>query len=272
MNLKRLAADGILVEYGRVLPGEGQSRTPGNAIGVAFTPQRRAAWSVGNDKRLSGEIAPSSVFVTPAEGLEWHAWDLTSDSIEIWLDPEKLSELSHRHGGPSEIEFDLRDRIRDPIIVDIAARIRRLLCGERPSVEGLAEIGQELSEHFLRRYHGVRIPHALRPLDERRLKRVIDFIEAHLGSSLSLDRLADVAAMSPFHFARSFKAATGSTPHAFVLARRVERAAALIRMSPVPIASAAAATGFVSLPHFRRHFRDHWGLAPGDFARVAATN
>src|SRR5215213_7145097 len=108
MNLKRLAADGIMAEYGRMLPGEGHSRTPGNAIGVAFTPQRRAAWSVGGDKRLSGEIAPSSVFVTPAEGLEWHAWDLTSDSIEIWLDPEKLSELSHRHGGPSRVGFDLR--------------------------------------------------------------------------------------------------------------------------------------------------------------------
>jgi AraC family transcriptional regulator len=270
MNLKRLAAEGIMAEYGRVLPGEGHSRTPGNAIGVAFTPQRRAAWSVG-DKRLSGEIAPSSVFVTPAEGLEWHSWNLTSDSIEIWLDPDKLSDLSSEHGGPSRIGFDLHDRIRDPIIVDIAARIRRVLCTEDPSSDALAELGRELGAHFLRRYFGLRIAHTVRALDERRLKRVIDFIDEHLASSLSLERLADVAAMSPFHFARSFKAATGSPPHAFVLARRVERAAALIRMSPVPIASAAAATGFASLPHFRRHFRDHWGLAPGEFARVAAS-
>jgi AraC family transcriptional regulator len=270
MNLKRLAADGIMAEYGRMLPAEGQSRTPGNAIGVAFTPQRRAAWSVGDNKRLSGEIAPSSVFITPAEGLEWHSWDLISDSIEIWLDPDTLSALSHEHGGPSHVAFDLYDRIRDPVIIDIAARIRRLLCSRDPSTDALADLGRELGEHYLRRYVGVPVPHALRPLDERRLKRVVDFIEEHLGTSLSLDRLAGVAAMSPFHFARSFKAATGSPPHAFVLARRVERAAALLRLSPVPIASAAAATGFASLPHFRRHFRDHWGLAPGDFARAAA--
>jgi AraC family transcriptional regulator len=269
MNLKRLAADGIVAEYGRMLPGEGQSRTPGNAIGVAFTPQRRAAWSVGGDKRLGGEIAPSSVLITPAEGLEWHAWDLTSDSIEIWLDREKLSELSFEHGGPAHIEFDLHDRIRDPIIVDIAARIRRLLCMEGPSPDRLAEIGQELSEHFLRRYVDVRISHKVRPLDQRRLSRVLDFIDADVGASLTVDQLAGVAAMSPFHFARSFKAATGSSPHAFIVARRMDRAAALLRLPALPVADAAEATGFVSLPHFRRHFRDHWGMAPGDFARVA---
>jgi AraC family transcriptional regulator len=268
MNLNRLTADGILAEYGRVAPGEGHSRTPGNAIGVAFTPQHSAAWSVG-DMRLSGEIAPCSVFITPTEGLEWHNWDLTSDSIEIWLDRQKLSDLSSRHGGPARVEFDLHDRVRDPIVVDIAARIRRLLCLERPSTERLAALGHELSEHYLRRYVGVRISRRVRPLDERRLERVLDFIDERVDSSLTLDRLADVAAMSPFHFARSFKAATGSSPHAFIVARRMDRAAALLRVS-VSVARAAEATGFVSLPHFRRHFRDHWGIAPGEFARAAA--
>jgi AraC family transcriptional regulator len=232
MNLNRLTADGILAEYGRVAPGEGHSRTPGNAIGVAFTPQHSAAWSVG-DMRLSGEI------------------------------------LSSRHGGPARVEFDLHDRVRDPIVVDIAARIRRLLCLERPSTERLAALGHELSEHYLRRYVGVRISRRVRPLDERRLERVLDFIDERVDSSLTLDRLADVAAMSPFHFARSFKAATGSSPHAFIVARRMDRAAALLRVS-VSVARAAEATGFVSLPHFRRHFRDHWGIAPGEFARTAA--
>lgn len=59
MNLKRLAADGILAEYGRVFPGEGFSRTRGSAIGVAFTPQRRARRSVGATQ-LNGRIEPAS--------------------------------------------------------------------------------------------------------------------------------------------------------------------------------------------------------------------
>jgi AraC family transcriptional regulator len=74
--------------------------------------------------------------------------------------------------------------------------------------------------------------------------------------------------MSPFHFARSFKAATGSPPHAFVVARRMDRAAALFRSTDLPVAAVAKAVGFSSPPHFRRHFRAHWGATPGDYAEA----
>ncbi|WP_309085430.1 AraC family transcriptional regulator [Chelativorans sp.] len=265
MNLKRVRADGILAEYGRVLPGEGFSHTPGSAIGVAFTPQRRAYWSIGA-QQLGGVIQPASVMITPAEGIEWQAWDLISDSIEIWLDSESLSRWSQEHGGPNRIEFDLHDRIHDPIIIDLAARVRRLLCADHPSGDALAALGRELGEHFLRVYAGLRIPFEERPLDQRRLKRVLDHIEAHLERPLDLEQLADVAAMSTFHFARCFKAATGSSPHVFVVARRMDRAAALLRASRLPVARVAEAVGFTSLPHFRRHFRAHWGAGPGEFA------
>jgi AraC family transcriptional regulator len=267
MNLKRLKADGILAEYGRVFPGEGSSRTPGSAIGVAFTPQRRAHWSVGA-AQLSGVIEPASVFITPVEGIDWQAWDLISDSIEIWLDEEKLSRWSHEHGGPSTIAFDLQHRIHDPMVINIASRVRRLLCSPDPSAEALAELGQELGRHYLHRYVGLRIGAEERPLDERRLARVLDYIDAHLAEPLHLDKLADVAALSSFHFARSFKAATGSSPHVFIVARRMDRAAALFRSTHLPVAAVAEEVGFSSLPHFRRHFRAHWGATPGDYAEA----
>jgi AraC family transcriptional regulator len=269
MNLKRLRADGILAEYGRVSPGEGFSRTRGSAIGVAFTPQQRARWSVGATQ-LNGRIEPASVLITPAEGIDWWSWDLVSESIEIWLDTSSLSRWSHEHGGPSQVLFDLRDRARDPIIVDIAARMRRLLCAQQQSPEALSALGQELGEHFLRSYVGVRIAFVERPLDERRLKRVLDYMDAHLDQPLRLERLAEVAAMSPFHFARSFKIATGSPPHVFVVARRMDRAAALLRATPLTVPRVAEAVGFTSLPHFRKHFRAHWGVSPGEFAGANA--
>lgn len=268
MNLKRLRADGILAEYGRVFPGEGFSRTTGNAIGVAFTPQRRAHWSVG-PRKLSGIIEPASVLVTPAEGIEWHAWDLISDSIEIWLDEAKLARWSHEHGGPGRVAFDLHDRVNDPIVVNIASHVRRLLCSNEPSGEQLSALGLALGEHFLRRYAGLRIPFAARPLDERRLKRVLEYMDVHLHDPLQLDKLADIAAMSPFHFARSFKAATGSPPHVFMVARRMDYAAALFRATGMPVPMVAETVGFRSLPHFRRHFRAHWGTTPGDFTSAS---
>ena len=69
-----------------------------------------------------------------------------------------------------------------------------------------------------------------------------------------------MAALSPFHFARAFKAATGLTPHEFVTGRRMDRARWLLRSQPVE--AVAAAVGFGNLSHFRRLFRRHHGGPP----------
>jgi AraC family transcriptional regulator len=270
MNLRRLAGHGILAEYGRTTPGEQNSVTRGNAIGVAFTPQRHAVWSVGGAHHLSGAIEPSSVFIAPKEGVAWTAWDLIGETVEVWLDGDDLSRLSHEHGGPSRIEFGFHDRIDDRVIVDIAARIRWLICAPFPSAERLTELGRELAGHYLENYAGVKVTRrSIRPLDAARLGRVVTYIDAHLHEAIALDQLADAAAMSPFHFARTFKAATGAPPHAFVVRRRMDRAAALFRSTDLTVAEVAAAAGFASLPHFRAHFRNHWAADPGAFSRVA---
>ncbi len=269
MNLARLTADGILAEYGRTTPGEANSVTKGNAIGVAFSPQNHAVWTVGGT-RLSGAIAPSSVFVSPKEGFAWNSWDLIGETIEMWLDGDRLSRLSHEHGGPSRIDFDLHDRRNDPVIVDIAARVRQVLCAPFPSRERLSALGDELGAHYLAAYEGLANvnPPALRPLDAVRLRRVLDYLEAHLGDTTSIDRLAAVAALSPFHFARAFKAATGASPHGYLLRRRMDRAATLFRSTNLPVADVAQRVGFASLPHFRSQFRRHWSAGPGEFSRL----
>src|SRR5436305_193255 len=61
-------------------------------------------------------------------------------------------------------------------------------------------------------------------LSRGRLRAVIEYVEEHLGAGLTLEQMAAVARLSPYHFARQFKAATGLPPHQFVIARRVERA------------------------------------------------
>ena len=63
-----------------------------------------------------------------------------------------------------------------------------------------------------------------------------DYVEAHLDDDLSLTVLADVACLSPYHFSRSFKEATGVGPQRYVMQRRLERAKRLLRQSHRPIA------------------------------------
>lgn len=65
-------------------------------------------------------------------------------------------------------------------------------------------------------------------LDARRLERVKEFIDAHICEDLTIDTLANEVYLSPFHFAHTFKAATGSTPHRYITDRRIGRAKAFV--------------------------------------------
>jgi AraC family transcriptional regulator len=62
------------------------------------------------------------------------------------------------------------------------------------------------------------------------LERVLAFVDAHLDGELTLTKLADIAAMSPFHFLRSFRLATGATPGRFVRTRRFRARTKLARI------------------------------------------
>ena len=110
---------------------------------------------------------------------------------------------------------------------------------------------------------------ARRGLDPRRLARVFDLIEANLGAELTLDEVAAVAAFSPFHFARSFRAATGWAPHRYVTIRRLERARALLLRGDTSVVAIAAAVGFSNVSHFRRLFRRDLGVLPSEVRRDA---
>ena len=76
-------------------------------------------------------------------------------------------------------------------------------------------------------------------------------------------RLARVSGVSAAHFARSFKQAFGVPPHRYLLARRIERAVALLRDTDLPITEVALLAGWGSLGTFGRTFRDITGDTPG---------
>jgi AraC-like DNA-binding protein len=104
-----------------------------------------------------------------------------------------------------------------------------------------------------------------KPIDERRLSRVMGFIDAHLARSVGVADLAAVACMSTAHFARLFKAATGRSPHEFVNRKRVELACRMLADRHRPIAEIALSTGFSSQSNFARAFRHAMGMTPGAY-------
>ena len=101
-------------------------------------------------------------------------------------------------------------------------------------------------------------------------KRTLAYIEANLASKLDIDDLANVVALSRSHFSRAFKHSVGSSPMEYVVARRVERAKAMISGTRESLAEVALACGFADQAHLNRRFRDIVGISPGRWRRSNA--
>jgi len=141
--------------------------------------------------------------------------------------------------------------------------------GGRLAPESLANV---LAVHLIR--------HVLAPrrltrgrdgaLPRGRLRAVVDYIEEHLGAGPTLEQLAAVARLSPYHFARQFKVATGLPPHQYVIARRVDRAQQLLQPDcDLSLAEIAARAGFSDQSQFSHHFKRVGGVTPRQFRKFA---
>ena len=99
------------------------------------------------------------------------------------------------------------------------------------------------------------------------IKRARDYVETHLAQPLSVAELAAVAAMSPSHFSRSFKAATGEAVWTYVQRRRCERARDMLQFTREPIAAIALRCGFANQAHLTSSFKRAYGVTPAVFRR-----
>jgi AraC family transcriptional regulator len=100
-------------------------------------------------------------------------------------------------------------------------------------------------------------------------KRVLDYIEDTLGSKVALRDVADSVALSPSHFSRAFKKSLGSSPMAYVAARRVERAKLMMTSTRGRLTEIALACGFADQSHLTRCFSRVVGMSPWRWRRAA---
>jgi AraC-like DNA-binding protein len=108
-------------------------------------------------------------------------------------------------------------------------------------------------------------PQAHGGLSPGAMRRVEEYMRAHLGESVDLSILAGVAGLSVHHFARQFKQSLGVTPHHYLLQKRVERAQEMLAQTDLSLSEIAYATGFADQSHLARHFRYMLGTTPSEF-------
>ena len=218
-----------------------------------------------------GHLGTGNLVILPAGApTNWHLErEGEVRHLHLYLSPILIQEIAASADiNPDTVEFVDTLGIFDPQIETIAlsllSELRSNGLGGKLYVQSLANI---LGIHLLRRYSSVKQPSLPRSvgLDQTTLRRVSAYIEEHLAEDLSLAELAALASLSPYYFARLFKASTGYSPHQYVIQRRVERAKLLLSTTHWSLGAIAHAVGFAHESHLALHFKRLTGLIPSSY-------
>ena len=114
----------------------------------------------------------------------------------------------------------------------------------------------------------IRPPLSRHRLDDRRLRRVLQYVEEHLAEDITVADLANVACLSIFHFTRAFSATMGVPPHRYVSQRRLESAKAMIAAGRASLREIALDCQFSSESSFARAFQRAMGMTPAAYRRT----
>ena len=153
----------------------------------------------------------------------------------------------------------------DPLLDHSALVLQAAVIAEGVAGRLYAEaLANALAAHLLSRYVACRQPERVFSggLTPSKLAHTIAHIVAHLEHTLSLAELAAVAQMSPGHFARLFKQATGRTRRQYVILYRIECAKQLLTETALSLSDIGARVGYADQSHFTALFRQHVGTTP----------
>lgn len=227
-----------------------------------------------SDRIRSPTIADGHALMVGAGIPVWKRWATPRTIFAVALEEGFLGHIVEQtFDGPCDCAIETAIGIDDPVIRRLSTLTRRELDegggGGRLYIEGL---GAYLAVHLLRRYRTKsRGPSVCKGgLTPVQLRRVIAYIDAHLGDELGLLELSSAAGLSPHHFGGAFKASTGTPPHRYVMERRVERARELLCDQGRALGEIAYAVGFSSQAHFTTQFRRATSMTPGRFRRSPA--
>jgi AraC family transcriptional regulator len=189
--------------------------------------------------------------------------------LHLYFAPEQLGPLALRllDREPRELRLPELNFVDDPELIARLGRLAALDWEDAGDRIAGNEIGHAALVHLLARHAGRAPRTAIRGgLAPALRRRLADWIAADLARPLTVGEMAAFCALSEHHFAHAFRASFGCAPHEWIVARRIERAAELLRQRRAPTLEAVAqATGHASASHLVRRFKAQRGVTPGEY-------
>jgi AraC family transcriptional regulator len=196
-----------------------------------------------------------------------------------WQKPRVLTRVTYLHidpAGPlldpdlrfSEIEFTPRLFFQDRDLWQTALKLKGQI--EKPVSRDYTDALVIVLLHEINRMNGPASAECAPcgGLAGWQQKRLNEYIAEHLADEISLIDLANIAQLSPFHFARAFKRSFGEPPHRYLRDRRIELAKRLLESPTTSVAEIAQAVGFGDPASFTAAFRRSVGTTPTAYRRV----
>jgi len=236
---------------------------------------------IANGRTIRKLARVGTVSFSVSDGRSERSLEGTVESMHVYLQRQTLLDFTQQHLSSGTVP-----EIDDFLAVEDAwlAGYFRMLISElelfggvtRPSDSLLLGETEHLVIRHLARWHSnvrererreMDLQARVNPLRPALMRRMEEYIMANLARDISLKSLAGVACMSVDHFLRSFRAAAGTTPHRFVLDKRLQKAKQMLKSSDAPIATVAAECGFRSPSHFSVQFHAHFAISPSAYRR-----
>lgn len=219
-------------------------------------------------------VAGSATLQDWREPQEWNSDDVVTFG-HYYLATDLIRDIAE---SLFDIEFKLDDLQRftnahDKSMINLMNAANASVFGEddvgRLALDGWALLFSETLLRYFSRYGDKPRADKFGKLPPKSIRLTVDFIEEHLDQDLSLDVLANVAAMSPYHFSRRFKETVGMAPHAYVMYRRAHKAKNLLIDSGLCLAQIAYDCGFASQSHMTTTVKKVLGITPARLRKEA---
>ncbi|MFW7354724.1 MAG: helix-turn-helix domain-containing protein [Brucella sp.] len=254
----------------RSLTGANQIKftTPEPFALILTTPQPRREVAVGTDRTTVFHAPAGGVELIPAGTDMFARWQAQKECILTTITPCRLKRLAGLEFGYDDIELiPTQPGATDPVSSAIAKLMHQeFIRPEGPSANAMEPLNVLFWLQMLRARSSIAVQQrsmrhqgGLPPLVVRRIE---EFIDANISSSLAIDTLAVIAGCSPSHLVRTFRKTTGIPPHQFILQRRLAHARQMIKDNQLELRTIAALCGFASQSHMTSLMRKYWGVTP----------